>query len=834
MLFNRTTKKKKKDTKQTKKQEKNISKHISNALDIEWDDEKKCFKDTDENYILMAKTTGTNLFGLKEQDQLIYINAFSYLFNANIGSGQIFSYEVPADVDMYIDDYNYLKSTLDIVGSEIDQMRFSILDNASNRLKDTAVTRELVDRVFVIILKDTDYNKLKKRINLVVRTISPYQRTKILKPEEMISIVYNYYNPENSIFIEKAYKSRYGVMDAIYPDYIGFYDKGFHQAVALNGNYCKTKWLSNIYKEPVMALLCYIATYPDVDFSLHWQPAPKDSIKRDLDKSVKALEKNFNKATEQSNRVQINKEMNQSLEMLDTLIQNDDFPIYFSASIRIKAETPEILDARCREIDDFAKQFNIRLREALHQPKEMFDLTAPICRNNVENYMMETTADTMGYLYPFVFEALYDRTAELDDEGEIKYHFPPIYIGNTINTNGVVFYDNFNRTDERTNSNEFIVGMAGMGKTLFIMWLIKQRYALGYRQYIIDVEGKELHKLTYSLGGENINCSNGTMGRINPLHIRFNIPDSEDNDSKVPLTHIYPLAEHIRFLRAFFNAYKGSAKDDIRLLHDNMIEKALETVYKRVGIDYHTNAQYIIDHYKNDDYPIMQDLYDELNTMLEKSQKEKIPDRSEITRLKECIAFIEPMAQGADASIFNGCTNINLENKLLNFNLAGLQDNTDNKVLKTQYFNVLSFVWTNILSNPLKERQQLYADEFSVIMDPRYLDIMMYFQTIERRIRKYWGGLTVATQQVSDVLKDSVKDQGEAIIEQSTYQFYFGLGVNGLEFFKSTNLIPNSEIEFVEFAKRGECYAKIGSQTAMRVQITLPEDELAWIERMKN
>lgn len=62
----------------------------------------------------------------------------------------------------------------------------------------------------------------------------------------------------------------------------------------------------------------------------------------------------------------------------------------------------------------------------------MFNLTAPICQNYVENYMLETTADTMGYMYPFVYEALYDSTEEIDkDSKEVLYRYPPVYIGNT-------------------------------------------------------------------------------------------------------------------------------------------------------------------------------------------------------------------------------------------------------------------------------------------------------------------------------------------------------------------------------------------------------------------
>ena len=149
-----------------KKTEKNKVKtaHVKDAIPVSWDENKGCFKDMDDNYILMMKTTGTNLFGLKEEDQISYMNAFSDIFNSTVSSGQLYSYEVPADVDQYINDYSIMKSRLDI-NNEHDSVKYDILDNAQKYLEDTAVTRKLVDRNFIIILKDKDYFQLQKRCN---------------------------------------------------------------------------------------------------------------------------------------------------------------------------------------------------------------------------------------------------------------------------------------------------------------------------------------------------------------------------------------------------------------------------------------------------------------------------------------------------------------------------------------------------------------------------------------------------------------------------------------------------------------------------------------------
>ena len=817
--------------KKQKSQKNKKSLHIKEAIPIDFDSSTGCFVDRQGNYIRMMKTSGTNLFGLKEQDQIAYMNAFSYIFNPVIGEGQIYSFDIPADVDGYIQNYANMKARLDFINNDSDKVKYDILTDSQEYLEDTAITRELVDRCFIIILKDKDLNKLDRRINEVISTLNMYQKTTALSSQEMIEIVYNYYNPAQQEYCRAKWKSQYGVMDAIYPTYMGLYDMGFKQCIELDNFYCKTKWLASFKKEPIEALLCYFSTLPNIEFSLHWCPAPQDSIKQDLDKTIKNLDKQLDNAKKASEAKETQKQLSENLEMIEKIVGEGSFAIYFSVSLRIIADSPERLNEICKNLDSEIKKYDVLFRDGLHQPLEMFNLSAPICQNEVENYMLETTADTMGYMYPFVYEALYDSSSEKDRNGEvIKY--PPVYIGNTINTNGVVFYDDFVRQDDRSSSNEFIVGTTGMGKTMFLMWLIMQRYGLGYKQFIIDVEGKELNKLTYALKGQIIDCANGDIGRINLLEIRFNIPENIENDDKVPLDKIKPLAEHIRFLRNFFDIYKGEDGNKIiTILHDNEIEIALEKLYKiKMNIDYETTAQDILDKYTSIDYPIMLDLYNEL---VEERNRISEIDEKRKNILSECIAFIRPLALGADSPIFNGITTVNIDASLLCFDISGLQDNTGSKILKAQYFNILSFIWTKIIANTTGERQKLIVDEFSVIMDKRYPDIMRYFENIIKRIRKRHAGLTTATQQVSDVMKDSVREYGEAIISQSTYQFFFGLGSNGAEYFKDSKIIPKSELEFIQFAGIGDCYFKVGTQTAMRVHITIPDKEFRFLESLK-
>ena len=799
---------------------------IKQAIPFTYDKDKKMFKDLDGNYISMVRTMGTNLFGFKETDKYAFVNALSQVFNRSIGEGQIYSYQIGANVDGYVRDFQYFKDDLDLTKTE-NRIRYEILDQAQQRLKYTALTMDLVDRCFVFILKDKDIFSLEQRCKQIVNILQSYQKTELLDFTDIFLILYNYYHPIQSNLFEELAGEAEDVMDFLYPTRIGMVDSGFKQCIELDRTYCRTKYIRDYKKPPTFALMSYLATAADMDFSLHFMPAEQDVITKSMDKELKNIDKNLDKAKESSTRTKLVSKANETQAMLDKVIAEGDTPFYFSVFIRIKGDSIQAVNEISRDLDNAFANFGVRFNDGIFEPLEMFNLSAPICYKVPDRFYKATTVDTLGYMYPFVFEALYDSTYYTD-----SIHYPPVYIGNTIQTNGVVFYDNFTKKDDRSNYNEFVVGNSGKGKTFFLMWLIYNRHGLGYKQYLIDVEGMELNKLTYLLHGVNIDCSNGDNGRINPLQIRFNIPESDSNENKVPLEELFPLGQHIRFMRSFFNAYKGDSTE-VGLLHDNIIEKAIIKVYERLGITLETNAQYILEHFNNDDYPILSDVYDEIKKHMEQIQLKNTYDKAEIERYKVCLAFLEPLAYGTDANLFNGHTNVDLNNTLINFNISGLQDNTGSRVLGTQYFNIMSYIWTDIISDTSNFRKQIYADEFSVIMDPRYMDIMMYFQTIIKRIRKRYGGLTTATQQISDVLKDSVKEQGEAIIDNSVYQFYFGLGVEGISYFKENSYIPESEQEFVQFSNIGECYAKIGTSTAMRVRIQIDDEVMNLFNAIK-
>ena len=87
------------------------------------------------------------------------------------------------------------------------------------------------------------------------------------------------------------------------------------------------------------------------------------------------------------------------------------------------------------------------------------------------------------------------------------------------NKNGYPFIFNiWKRGNLYQNSNGFVIGKSGSGKSFFLKNLILNEWANGTRVIVLDPEAEYL-ALTRNLYGNVINVGNAREGRINPFHI---------------------------------------------------------------------------------------------------------------------------------------------------------------------------------------------------------------------------------------------------------------------------------------------------------------------------
>lgn len=409
--------------------------------------------------------------------------------------------------------------------------------------------------------------------------------------------------------------------------------------------------------------------------------------------------------------------------------------------------------------------------------------------------------------YPMANNGIYDKDG--------------FYLAKTQNGK-LVIINMWLRNNDRVNSNWFITGVPGLGKSTFLKDIFIKDLAFGTKYIVLDPEN-EYRELANNpdINGDIIDCAGGVTGRINPLQIRkspkINQKELEEGEN---FTEFYEydddennefsdMALHIQWLRTFFELYFGSAYD---LSVKTILEECLIETYNKFGIYFETD----ITNFKAEQYPIMSDLYE---VILSKSLLKDLTEyrKTNYEKLKDMMLSI---SKGADQYIWNGYTTTKLKSRFTVMNTSMLLE-LDRNVKNAQLFNIISWCW-NEMSLDRTERIMLGVDEGYLYVDPDQTEILKYLRNISKRARKYEAGLMFITHSVVDVLDPAVKRLGQAIIDNACYKFLMGCdGKNLEETIKLFNLTER-EINCLAAKIRGQGILFAGS---VRQQITVDVKE---------
>lgn len=404
-------------------------------------------------------------------------------------------------------------------------------------------------------------------------------------------------------------------------------------------------------------------------------------------------------------------------------------------------------------------------------------------------------------------------------------------LGSDLHTDLPVFFDNYFLNNLRTSHNIAIVSSTGGGKSFTMKKMIVNEFVKGTKIFIFDAEN-EYEKLVKRNGGEYIDLYSRKGGIINPLQIRY--IESDDEETK---EIDCPLSKHLGFLEAFFKSSFENINEKELIMLINITEK----LYNKKGIFKNTSIN-TLESFKPEDYPTLSELY---NYLSEYSKEIKSDEKKNL--IEQLDILLSRFLSGTDSYLFDGYTNINLNNDLIAFNIQELLYSKNSRLINTQILNLLTYLNNNIVSNKIindrsnvKKHIMIIVDEFHLFIDEDNFEVLKTFGQLARRLRKYSGSLVVSTQSIKDFVGNhQILRHATAIFNNCQYQFVGMLKEDDLkayfDLFKN-NPLTDTQVSFLNTCKQGEFLLNIDSKTRLSIEIeaTELEKELMGEDNEKN
>jgi len=376
---------------------------------------------------------------------------------------------------------------------------------------------------------------------------------------------------------------------------------------------------------------------------------------------------------------------------------------------------------------------------------------------NILSQKRNLDSSSAALTFPFV-------SSELVQEGGILY-------GVNKSNNSLVIIDRFSLH----NANSIVFAQSGAGKSYTAKVEILRHLMQGTKIIVIDPE-REYQQLAKSVNGTYIKLSARSDEKINPFDLSLNGQDTQDTLS----THIQDLTEIISLM-----------VDGLSPEEKAIIDKAILQTYKEFGFSLKKTSRYA------KHYPLLKDLYKTLKSM----------------RQKRLYQRLEKYTKGSLSNVFDRQTNIELDNRLIIFDIKDLSES-----LRQIMMVVLSnFVYNEVKSNP--EKRMLVIDEGWMLLE--HQESARFVAGLTRRARKYYLGVSIITQQANDFLNN---EYGKAIASQSSLRLLMRQDTTTIKKVALEFNLSEYEQKFLLTCEKGEALI-IADQNHVAVKVVASEKE---------
>ncbi len=380
---------------------------------------------------------------------------------------------------------------------------------------------------------------------------------------------------------------------------------------------------------------------------------------------------------------------------------------------------------------------------------------------NLLNQKRNLDSSSAALTFPFV-------SSELVQESGILY-------GINKSNNSLVILDRFSLN----NGNSIIFAQSGSGKSYTAKVEILRQLMQGTKVIVIDPE-REYKQLSQSVNGSYIKISAKSKEKINPFDFSTKADSDENN-----------LAEHIQDLTEVISLMVDGLTQEEKAV----LDKAIIETYNDFG--HALNKKSKSRKKTNSEFPQLKDLYKTLK---------KLKQRKLYTRL-------EKFTKGSLSSVFDSPTNINLDNRLVVFDIKDLPESIR---------QIMMLVIAQFVSNQVKQHPQkriLVIDEGWMLL--QHEESARFISGLVRRARKYYLGVTMISQQANDFLNN---EYGRAIASQSSLRVLMRQDTTTIKKVTQEFQLSEYEQKYLLTCERGEALI-ISDQNHVALKVVASEKE---------
>ena len=698
---------------------------------------------------------------------------------------KILALDKPVSLTDHIENLIYLSKNTD------DDIKKKLLDEDIH-YANVIMNKNIVNNreFYLLIEEDKDNTKLlKSKINDIVSQLNNIGlASEQAKTDEIKEVLFTYLNPQESLEIFKQDSSLKTLKEKISPIAMKFYDKD----MLLGDCYATSIIIDTFPSYARGSWLGMLSNIKDTRMMISVKPMDNVEVSKTLKKGMTETRSKYINTNDRNDQIMLKNQLEDYERLTNKMDRENERMLLMSVVFFTYASTREELSKRIKEIKSALSSLNLRGSQLIFEQEQGFKTCLPTLDMPLQDtFGLPMPATTVAASFPFVFESIQDNGNS-------------IILGDDIN-GGLTLFDLWKRTNKRTNSNVCIIGKSGSGKSTLIKKLIRGNYARKVKIVCIDPE-RELKDMCQKVGGTWIDAGSGSGFIINPLEIK-NSTNDEDNNVAV--------VKHLQTFRTFIKYYFK----DLTELELTKIEELLLRTYKNKGIDLDTDISKLT----SKDYPIITDFHNEIVKELENAKNDKRVNDDNVKSLEKIEAIVRRMTTGVDSKLWNAPSNVSLDSDFIVFDIHSLLE-SDDTILKTQFFNILSLCW-HIISQDRDEQVMLIIDEAHLLIDPNNKDGLEFLKRTSKRIRKYSGSLVVCTQNMIDFTSPEVVRYGQVIVDNSDYQFVLAQGSEEIISLQKVLRLSENERRFLQTAGKGQSLLVISHDKRIPIFIHLRNEE---------